>query len=258
MKRLRFLSLTLNFALLCNPTVMAFHAPPWDTGHNSFTGDPGDTNTDPGTCEGECGSCPCTGKAMSPVEAASGNFIYNLRVLMISGLGPALDVSLTYNSQDRHRGPFGVGWVNPYEQRVIETTDGTNNFAVYSLAEGKRERFKKNPDGTYTEPPRLFSKLTKNTDGTHTLRDKYGMVRRFNGQGQLTGIADRNGNTLSFAYDAMGFMTTITDASGRAVKLTKGADGRVESMTDPANRTFRFAYDTSGNLIRYTDPLGNN
>ncbi len=256
MKKLQFLSLLLIFTLVCNPTVMAFHAPPWDTGHNSFTGDPGDTNTDPGTCDGSCGKCPCTSKAMSPVEAASGNFTYTLRVLLISGLGPSLDVVLTYNTQDRHRGPFGVGWVNPYEQRIVETTDGTDIFAIYSLADGKRERFKRNQDGTYVTPPRLFDTLTKSLDGTFILRDKFGIVRRFSSQGQLTAIVDRNGNTLTLTYDVAGFMTKITDASGRSVAVTKGADGRVETMTDPANRTFRFAYDTSGNLTRYTDPVG--
>jgi RHS repeat-associated protein len=194
---------------------------------------------------------------MSPVEAASGNFIYSLGVLRISGLGPALDITLTYNSQDLRRGPFGVGWVNPYEQRIIETTDGTNSFAINSHADGKRERFQKNLDGTYTPPPHVFETLTKNLDGTFALRDKYGMVRRFSAQGLLAAIVDRNGNALSLTYDATGFMTQIKDASGRSVSLTKGADGRVESITDPAGRAFRFGYDTSGNLTSYTDPLLN-
>src|SRR5258707_9800628 len=106
---------------------------------------------------------------------------------------------------------------------MIETTDGTNIFAIYSLANGKRDRFTRNQDGTYTTPPRLFSTLTKNTDGTFTLLDKYGVVRRFNSQGQLASIADRNGNALSLTYDAAGFMTGIKDASSRTVALTKGA-----------------------------------
>jgi len=256
MRKLHFLSLTLVFALVCNSTVMAFHAPPWDTGHNSFSGDPGDTNTDPGTCDGSCGHCPCTGKAMSPVEAASGDFIHSLRVLQISGLGPSLDVALTYNSEDLRRGPFGAGWVSSNEQRIVETTDGTNGFAIYSMADGKRERFSRNQDGTYTPPPRLFTTLTKTPDGTFTLRNKYGEIRRFNAQGQLVAIVDRNGNALSLTYDTTGFMTGLTDATGRSVTLAKGADGRVESITDPANRLFKFAYDASGNLTRYTDPLG--
>jgi RHS repeat-associated protein len=256
MKKLRFLSLTLIFALLCNSTVLAFHAPPWDTGHNSFSGDPGDSNPDPGTGEG-CNSCPCTSKSASPVEEATGNFIYNLRVLTISGLGPPINLTLTYNSQDRRRGPFGTGWVHPYEQRVIETTDEVKIYAICSQANGKRERFAKNPDSSYTSPSYLFSTLSKQPDKTFTLSHKNGEVHRFDAQGQLTAIVDRNGNTLSFTYDNTGFMTAITDASGRSVTLTKGADGRVQSMIDPANRTFRFEYDSSGNLTRYTDPLGN-
>lgn len=256
MKKLQFLSFALIFTLVCNSTILAFHVPPWDTGHNSFSGDPGDTGTDPGTGDG-CNSCPCTSKAGSPVEEASGNFIYSLRTLRIQGLGPAIDMNLTYNSQDMRHGPFGVGWVHPYEQRIVETTDEANIFAICSQANGKRERFTRNADGSYTPPPHLFATLKKNTDNTFTLRNKYGTVHGFNDQGLLAAVADRNGNTLRFVYDAAGFMTQITDASGRSVTLTKGADGRVESMTDPAGRAFRFSYDSSGNLTRYTDPIGN-
>jgi RHS repeat-associated protein len=256
MRKSCFLSLALIFALFCNSTVFAFHVPPWDTGHNSFQGDGGDNGTDPGTGDG-CNSCPCTSKTASPVEAASGNFIYNMRALSVSGLGPTIDLTLTYNSQDLRRGPFGAGWVHPYEQRIIETTDEVKIYAICSQSNGKRERFTRNQDGSYTPPPHVFATLTKNTDKTFTLSDKSGLIRRFNDQGLLTAIVDRNGNTLRLLYDATGFMTQITDASGRSVNLTKGADGRVESVTDPAGKAFRFGYDASGNLTRYTDPLGN-
>ena len=72
----------------------AFHAPPWDTGHQSFQPDNGDTGTDPGTGPG-CNNCPCTSKGMSPVEAASGNFTHSLNTLVIAGVGPAIDLTLT-------------------------------------------------------------------------------------------------------------------------------------------------------------------
>lgn len=257
MKTLRYLPLLLLLLVLAAPQALGYHVPPWDSGHNSFTPDPGDQNPGPGTGNG-CNSCPCTSKTQSPVEVASGNFIYSMRPLLISGLGPAIDFTLTYNSQDLRRGPFGAGWVHPYEQRIIEATDEVSIYAICTQANGKRERFSRNPDGSYTSPPHVYSKLTKNSDGTFTLRDKYGMVRRFSQQGLLASIVDRNGNTLTFSYDLAGFMTHITDAAGRSVTLTKGSDGRVASLTDPANRIFRFGYDASGNLTRYTNPLGNN
>jgi RHS repeat-associated protein len=248
-KKLQVLSLALIFALVCNSTVLAFHVPPWDTGHNSFQGDNGDEDTDPG----EDGPIKCG----SPVEVSSGNFIYKLRSLIIAGVGPVIDTSLMYNSRDMRQGQFGNGWVSPYDQRVIETTDGDGMFAIHIQPNGKRERYKRNPDGSYKSPPHTFSILVKNSDSTFTIREREGVRLEFNTNGRLTSVVDRNNNALSFNYDSMGFLTGMTDASGRTASFTKGANGRTESISDPAGRTFRYTYDTFGNLKSFTDPLGN-
>lgn len=249
MKKLRPFWLIFLVALLCVSTTLAFHAPPWDTGHNSFVGDPGDDDSDPGD-DGPC-------KSGSPVELANGNFVYNVRDLLIVGLGPAIDLTRTYNSRDMHKGPFGNGWAFPYDQRLIETTDGTQVFAICTQPNGKREVFTKKADGSYQSPPHVRTTLVKNSDNTHTLRENTGIVRRFNADGRLVSLVDRNSNTLTLAYDPTGFPTSITDASGRVIQFTKGADGRIERVTDSANRTFRYTYDSAGNLTRFTDPLGN-
>jgi RHS repeat-associated protein len=246
LKRTLLIALTL---LLCASTVAAFHVPPWDTGHNSFSGDPGDDDTDPGD-DGPC-------KSGSPVELASGNFVYSARDLFVSGLGPAIDFARTYNSRDMRKGPFGNGWVFAYDERLIETSDGVQVFAICSKPNGKRDVFTKQADGSYQPPPHNRDSLVKNSDKTYTLRETTGAVRRFNADGRLVAIVDRNGNALTLAYDSTGFPTSITDASGRSVQLTKGADGRVDSVTDPASRTFRYTYDSAGNLTKVTDPLGN-
>jgi RHS repeat-associated protein len=261
MKFLGYFAITFLVLSLTAGEARGYHVPPWDTGHNSFDPDPGDDGTDPGTDDG-CNCSPCSQKTGSPVEVASGNFIYRMRPLLISGLGPAINLTLTYNSSDLRRGPFGVGWVHPYEQRIVEVVDegGMGEIIMYAIcakSNGKRERFIRAQDGSYISPPYVFSRLTKNADGTFTLRDKYGVVQRFNTQGLLSATVDRNGNTLSISYDATGFMTKITDASGRVVTFAKGADGKVESITDPANRVLRFSYDAAGNLTSYKDTLGN-
>lgn len=249
MKRLRHYLFVFLTILLSVSAATAFHVPPWDTGHNSFTGDPGDDDTDPGD-DGPC-------KSGSPVELASGNFVYSTRDLLIVGLGPAVNVSRVYNSRDMRKGPFGNGWSSPYDQRLVETTDGTQLFAICSQPNGKREVFRRLAGGSYQPPPHVHAALTKNSDGTHTLRESDGTVRGFDADGKLTSITDRNGNSLTLSYDTVGFLISLTGASGRIVQLTKGADGRVESITDPANRIFRYAYDSAGNLTRVTDPLGN-
>jgi len=245
--RSRRLLLVLSFVCLFSAqSALGFHVPPWDTGHQSFEPDPGDTNTD---C-GDDGPC----KTGSPVEVASGNFIHSVRLLSVPGTGPAVDFVLTYNSHDRRRGPLGQGWVHPYDIRVVEVSDGTNVTAITTLGNGKRERFTKNADSSYKSPPHDTDRLVRQSDGTLTLRDKHGLVRRFSSAGLLLSIVDRNDNSTSFTYDNSGFLTAITDAAGRRTTFSKNASGRIASMTDPASRVFTLSYDNSGFLARITTP----
>lgn len=249
MKKLRHFSLISLIALLCVSTALAFHAPPWDTGHNSFSGDPGDDDTDPGD-DGPC-------KSGSPFEIASGNFVHVSQDLFIRTLGADFDVSRTYNSHDMSSGPLGHGWTFTYDQRLVETTDGAQLFIICKQGSGKRERFIRNADGSYTSPNYSSTVLRKLVDGSYTLTNRTGTQRRFDSTLHLSAISDRNGNTLSFSYDATGFPTTMTDGAGRTVSIVKGANGKIDSIVDPANRTLRYVYDSSGNLVGFTDPAGN-
>ena len=187
---------------------------PWDQGHDTFEPEEPNDDDDPGDDSCPPNSCCLGTRGASPVEFAIGNFTHSVRIVRIEGLGPEIDITLTYNSRDNRKGPFGHGWVHQYDQRLIQTTDGVAFYAICTKANGKRERFTLNPDGSYTPPPYLFDTLTRNPDGSFTLRDHLGKVRRFNAQGQLVAMEDRNGNALTFAYDAAGFMTRMTDAVG--------------------------------------------
>jgi RHS repeat-associated protein len=240
-------ALPLLSLLALAPAALAYHVPPWDTGHQSFSGDPGIPETDPG----ETRPCGCG----SPVEVATGNFIHALPQFSISGLGPPIEFALIYNSHDLRRGTFGVGWTHPYEERLVLTTDGTGTFALYGRGEGKRDRFTKSADGHYTAPPHTFLTLSAHADAAYTIRDKHGLTRTFDADGKMTRITDRNGNALVLGYDSAGFLTTLTDASGRVVRFTKGPNGRVTSITDPANGVYQYSYDSAGHLTRVSDPL---
>lgn len=248
---MRFRPLLLALSLVCAfaAPAFAFHVPPWDTGHQSFEPDPGDPNTDPGD-DGQC-------KAGSPVEVATGNFLHSYHLFQLTGLGPPIDLTLTYNSHDRRRGPLGQGWVHPYDMRAVEVTDGTNVYAICAAGNGKRERFLRNAGGTYRTPAHDTSELSKSSDGQLTIREKDGSTQRFSPDGLVVALADRNGNTALLTYDAAGFLTKITDASGRTITFTKGPGGLIGAITDPANRTFTFSYTTQGYLSAISDPLGN-
>jgi RHS repeat-associated protein len=228
--------------------VQAYHFP-WDQGHDTFTPVTEPETTDPGP-----GTCKASG---SPFEVASGNLVYETNDLFIASLGAALELNRVYNSQDRRQGPFGAGWSTTYDQRLIETTNGDALFAICRQGNGKRERFVRNANGSFTPPPALQADLVKLPDGTFTLTEPDGTQRRFNASGLLTAVSDNNGNTLTVSYDGTGFITALTDASGRQLLLTKGANGKVASVTDPAARVLQYTYDAQGNLASYVDALGN-
>jgi RHS repeat-associated protein len=232
-------------SLLWPARAAAFHAPPWDTGHQSFRPDPGD-GTDPG--DNDCNN------SGSPFEIATGNFIHSVTDLSIRSLGPALDVTRTYNSRDMRSGPFGHGWSFVYDQRLIEVTDGLVTHAICRGGDGKRERFTRAADGSYAAPEDVFALLTRGADG-FTLTEKTGSFRRFDTDGRLTAVSDRNGNAVNLSYDATGFMLAMRDAGGRSLQLSKGANGKVSSISDSFGRSVRYEYDSAGNLVRFVNPL---
>jgi YD repeat-containing protein len=205
---------------------------PWDQGHDTFVV----VLVEIGMTPGPGGLC----KRASPLEAATGNFIYTTQDLLIPALGPDIEVTRTYNSRDMRHGSFGHGWVFTYDVRLVETTNGDLFFAICGQGDGRRERFIRKADGTFKPPAHLFSTLVKNANGTFTLREKDGTTYRFDVDGRLTAAEDRNGNTMKFTYDATGFLTRLRDASGRTLIFSKGANGKIDSITDPAGRVLRY------------------
>ena len=107
--------------------------------------------------------------------------------------------------------------------------------------------------------------LKKNADNTYTL--KYRQSDRklnFNSTGEnLTSDKDRNGNTISFAYNGTGGkLLSIKDThdqgtANNTLSLSYNGSGWVSTITDRANpqRTWQYAY--TGNLLTsYTNPDG--
>lgn len=234
-------------SLALTESAHAFHFP-WDQGHDTFEPDPGDEDTDPGDDE-HC-------LFGSPFEPASGNFQWQERDILIPGPGIFLNVTRFYNSHDLRSGIFGRGWSFTYDQRLVLTFDGSAVFAICHSPNGRRLRFQRNPDGSFTPPPTSFDSLVQNADDTFTIRRKNGIRFEFDPSGMLTALIDRNGNALAFDYDSTGFLTRVADDGGRTLDFSKGPDGRVASVVDPAGRVYRYAYDADGNLTSYFDPLG--
>jgi YD repeat-containing protein len=126
-------------------------------------------------------------------------------------------------------------------------------------------------DGEYVPPPGVYRELVDNGDGTYTWVDKDSTLYDFDTDGKLASITDRNGNQLTFGYDAGGLLpiigyseymnpsgetivgydymlTSITDAVGRSVSLHYNTEGRLDSLVDFTGRAWHYGYVRKGDL----------
>ncbi|HEY7165683.1 MAG TPA: tandem-95 repeat protein [Candidatus Binatia bacterium] len=109
--------------------------------------------------------------------------------------------------------------------------------------------------GNFTTPAGDFSTLAANSDGTLTRTFNDGTKVNFNAQGLQASVVDRNGNTMTYAYNGSGRLSSLTDPAGLVTTLSYGGN-LLSSITDPAGRVTAFQYDGAGNLSRVTFPDG--
>ncbi len=102
-------------------------------------------------------------------------------------------------------------------------------------------------DGTW-QAPEHFRVFSQEPDESYLLTFPDGGTWRFfplDGsptQGKISALVDRNGNTMSFGYDAGGLLTEITDTLGRQITIGYDENGFVGSVTDFAGRQVVYQY----------------
>lgn len=198
-----------------------------------------------------------SGSSADPVSTATGNFFHNETDLSITTRGKALEFSRHYNSKDAISGPLGFGWSHSY---YIYLIDDSNLVSVH-WADGKADYWNSDGQGGY-EPntPGLYDSLVKSgSDWIVTKKNLDKFI--FDSDRLLTTISDKNGNTISLAYDDPtypGVVTSVTDPAGRTITLAYSASGLLTSVTDFASPPRVVNYScTSGRLTQVTDVLGN-
>ena len=151
---------------------------------------------------------------------------------------------------------FGIGSILYIDQRgttnryTLNTSPDYTSTATY--ADGSVNYY---PQGSDTTPVRPNDdRLRLNRDGSYTVTRKDGTVIGYGFFGTLQSITDRNGNAITFTYNAQDNLTTVTDAFARTLRLTWSGD-RLTSVTDPIDRTWSYRY-TGGRLAGITDPAG--
>ncbi|MEU9446385.1 putative T7SS-secreted protein [Streptomyces sp. NPDC048304] len=191
-----------------------------------------------------------------PINLATGKMYLPQTDVTLPG---ALPLLLTRRVESGYRLGrwFGPSWSSTLDQRLEIDAEGV----VYVTEDGLLLSYPHPAPGVPTvasHGPRL---PLDRTDGGYTITDPHtGQVRHFADRGDslavLEQIDDRNGNWITFDYDAEGTPVGVFAGSGQGVRITTDA-GRITAyhLSATGEELKRFAY-TDGNLTEVFNSSG--
>ncbi|WP_251095005.1 putative T7SS-secreted protein [Streptomyces sp. Caat 7-52] len=214
-----------------------------------------------------------------PVDVATGRMVLPATDVSLPGTLPLL-VKRQFESSYRLGGWFGPTWSSTLDQRLEIDSQGV----VFVGEEGLTLAYPHPAPGIPTLPshgPRW--PLNRTDDGYTLTNPKSGQVRHFTdrspGLALLEQLDDRNGNWITFEYDAAGSPSAIVHSGGHRLLLST-ADGRVTALhlagaapdgtdqglirygytdghltevVNSSGRPMRFGYDEDGRITSWTD-----
>ncbi|MFF1608537.1 RHS repeat-associated core domain-containing protein [Amycolatopsis sp. NPDC058278] len=120
---------------------------------------------------------------------------------------------------------------------------------------------------SFTGDGRLFSQADRNghtityrynaTDGTlASITDTQGRVTTAAyGNGRITAVTDPAGLTAGgYGYDGNGHLTKITNRAGDSMTFGLDADGRITTLTTTLGRVYTLSYDGGGRVTQVSEP----
>lgn len=209
-----------------------------------------------------------------PVDVASGRVFLPETDVSLAGVLPLLFRRRTESGYDCGRW-FGPSWASTADQRLEIDAEGV----IFVTEDGKLLEYPHPAPGVPVLPkhgPRL--PLDRTADGGYTVADpETGHVRHFlegtDGTAPLVQIDDRNGNWITFEYDADGAPAALSHCGGYRLELTTAdgritavalagagelirygyTDGQLTEVVDSSGLPLRFSYDERGRLTSWTD-----
>ncbi len=183
------------------------------------------------------------------------------RMFYHNGLGPAVDLTISYNSLANSSGTFGRKWSFVYDAIIDEDGDRV----ILTKGSGQRIIFD-TPGGTEypleaIAPAGKSDRLLYYGDYWLYYPKKEHLVYRFDrvpgsNQARMTTISDFNGNSLQVGFSSNGHISSITDSVGRIYTLLYNDASLCSGFLLPDGRSASFEYDSLGNLVRTVDLLG--
>ena len=210
-----------------------------------------------------------------PVNAATGNFIYDHVDMKIDGRYP-LELKRFYNSIDATTTTLGRNWTHTFDITIHELENGG---ATINYGDSRQEYYEKSEaSGGNLIPTAGCSKVLKKIEKASTptiyeLTFTDGQKYDFNKTGQLIRQTDAAGNEiiltyeddqltrvespsgyLEFSYDD-NYITKITDHAGRSTSYEYEND-LLSSYTNPLGHSYSYEYDLRKRLINIINQEG--
>ena len=216
----------------------------------------------PGTQAQEMlGNDQTSGNATDPILLHSGDLMQSNKDLRIPGRGIDFEFVRTYRSRILFDGPLGFNWDHNYNRRLVEEKDADGKLLGIARFDGKaRFDFYEYLSETakFETPAGLLDELTKNGDGTYTIRDRFGMVSLYDVDGYITSLSDRDQNSLQFHYETPTEgkrLTEVVDTLGRSIAYQYDAAGILSKVVDFSGREVVFTHDANKDLIAVRSPV---
>ena len=198
-----------------------------------------------------------TDSVNASVDVGTGNVMVSIAGLPVSGVGA---VGLVNNSQSPNHSassalPQGFE-LTAGSSGSLSTVDGG---VLYTGGDGFSAKF--TASGTAFTPPKgVKADLVKTTSGYTLTSRTSGQVSTFNADGQLTSVADRNGNKTGYAY-TNGALSKVTGSSGpagarTATITTSASEVKVSQTSGNETRTVLFQKDDTNDLSAFVDANG--
>ena len=189
-------------------------------------------------------NCSISKEIGSSVNLKSGNLYHSQD---IGGL------NLSYNSIDTINSVLGKKWTHSFNLKI--STVSSTALAI-TTESGDINYLQLN--GSVYIPEALSGTVSQTVKelqwNIYQKPIKTAPCPKFDANGNLTSITDRNGNTTTLTYSS-GVLASITDKNGRTTTITS-TGGLITAVTDPMGRTYTLTY-TSGLITSIADPLNN-
>ncbi len=209
------------------------------------------------------GDCVQYGLPRYWVNTATLNLVIQDTFFENQGLGPEINLTLSYNSALEKSGIFGRGWNFSYEWLLEQKGDqiwvykGSGQGLPFSTAAGATPE-----QPVETRPPAgIFHRLLDYGEYWLYIQKGSAVYMRFDrvpgmNLGRLTQISDYYGNAVCLSYSPRGNLETITDAAGRSMAFAFNEQDFCSGFALPDGRQASFDYDGQGKLVHTEDLMG--